>query len=101
MTENQNKESLKKFEENIRKFIESPNTLKYNGSYRYETTAYIYKEKDGNLVVIVNATDNSYITIVNSTQSQLDSIQDNNNFGLDTRPSMHLTLKLRGPKSQN
>lgn len=32
--------------------------------------AYIFNEKDGNRVVIVNVTDNSYITIVRATQSQ-------------------------------
>lgn len=101
ITENRNNESLKKFEVKSRAFIESPETEKINGSYRYETPAYIYKEKDGNLVAIVNATDNTPITIVNATQSQLDSIRDNKNFGLDTRPSMELTLRLRGPKSQN
>jgi hypothetical protein len=101
MKENRNKESLKKFEGNARGFIESPETEKINGSYRYETPAYFYKEKDGNLVTIVNATDNSFITVVNATESQLNSIGDNKNFGLDTRPSMELTLRLRGPKNQN
>lgn len=101
MKENRNKENLKKFEGKARGFIESPETEKINGSYRYETPAYFYKEKDGNLVAIVNATDNSFITVANATESQLDSIQDNKNFGLDTRPSMHLTLRLRGPKNQN
>jgi len=88
MKENRNKESLKKFKGKARSFIESPETEKINGSYRYETPAYFYKEKDGNLVAIVNATDNSFITVVNGTESQLKSIQENNNFGLDTRPSM-------------
>jgi len=101
MEENRNKESLKEFEGNVRDFIESPNTLKYNGSYRYETPAYLYKEKGGNLVAVINATDNSFITIVNATESQLASIRDDNNFGLDTRQSMQITLRLRGPKSQN
>ena len=58
----------------------------------------IYIKKDGNLVAIVNATDNSFITVVNATDSQLDSIEENHNFGLDTRPSMQLTLRLRGLK---
>ena len=103
ITENRNEESLKKFEVKARDFIESPKTERINGSYRYETPAYIYKKKDGNLVAIVNATDNTNtpITIFNATQSQLDSIRDNKNFGLDTRPSMELTLRLRGPKGQN
>ncbi len=52
-------------------------------------------------MVIVNATDNSFITVVNATESQLKSIQEDNNFGLDTRPSMQLTLRLREPKNHN
>lgn len=101
MKENRNKENLKEFEGKARSFIESPETEKINGSYRYETPAYFYKEKDGNLVAIVNATDNSFITVVNATESQLKSIQEDQNFGLDTRPSMQLTLRLRGPKNHN
>ena len=101
MKENRNKENLQKFEGKARRFIESPGTEKINGSYRYETPAYFYKEKDGNLVAIVNATDNSFITVVNATESQLKSIQEDHNFGLDTRPSMQLTLRLRGPKNNN
>ena len=49
-------------------------------------------------MAIVNATDNALITIVNATESQLDSIRDERNFGLDTRPTMQMLLKLRGPK---
>ena len=52
-------------------------------------------------MAIVNATDNSFITVVNATESQLKSIQEDKNFGLDTRPSMQLTLRLRGPKNHN
>ena len=85
--ENRNKANLKKFEGKTRKFIESPKTRKINGSYRYETPAYFYKENDNNLVAIVNA-----------TESQLRNIEQNNNFGLDTRPSGELILRLRGPK---
>ena len=99
--ENRNKENLKEFEGKACSFIESPETEEINGSYRYETPAYFYKEKDGNLVAIVNATDNSFITVVNATKSQLESIQEYHNFGLDTRPSMQLTLRLRGPKNHN
>jgi len=62
MTENRNKASLQKFQSKIENFIQSLNVKKYNGSYRYETPAYIYKEKGGNLITVVNATDNSYIT---------------------------------------
>jgi hypothetical protein len=95
------KSKQRKFEGKVQGFIESPETEKINGSYRYQTPAYFYKEKDGNLVAVVNATDNSFITVVNATRSQLDSIGDDNNFGLDTRQSMQLTLRLRGPKNQN
>ena len=31
---------------------------KINGSYRYKAPAYFYKKKDGDLVAIVNATNN-------------------------------------------
>ena len=101
MKENRNKKNLKEFEGKTRSFIESPETEKINGSYRYETPAFIYKEKNGNLVAVVNATDNSFITIVNATESQLESIEENQNFGLDTRPSMQLKLRLRGPRDNN
>ena len=69
-----------------------------NGSYRHETPAYFYKEKDGNLVAIVNATDNSFITVLNATESQLKSIQENNNFGLDT--CVHLCRLHEGSEGQ-
>ena len=52
-------------------------------------------------MVVVNATDNFFITIGNATESQLESIRDNQNFGLDTRPSMQLKLRLRGPINDN
>ena len=45
MKENRNKENLQKFEGKARKFIESPGTEKKNGSYRYETPAYLYKKR--------------------------------------------------------
>lgn len=32
------------------------------------------------------------------TENQLDNIKTYQNIGLDTRPSMQLTLRLRGPK---
>jgi hypothetical protein len=44
--ENRNKENLQKFEKNIRDYIESPETERINGSYRYETPAYHYKKPD-------------------------------------------------------
>ena len=96
-----NKENLKEFERKTRSFINSSDTERINGSYRYETPAYFYKQNDNNLVVVVNATDNSFITVVNATESQLESIKEDHNFGLDTRRSMQLTLWLRGPKNHN
>jgi len=51
--------------------------------------------------IVVNATDFEYITAINPTEGQMDDIQSNGNIGLDIRPSMQLTLKLRGPKGQN
>ena len=98
MEENRNNENLEKFKENILSFIESPNTEKINGSYRYQVPAYLYKDKESNRVAVVDATDNSLITLVNATQSQLDGIRENQNLGLDTRPNMRLILRLRGPK---
>ena len=90
MKENRNKENLKKFEEKIREFLELPETEKINGSDRYATPAYFYKEKDRNLVAIVNA-----------TNFQLENIEKDSNFGLDTRKNMQLILRLKGPKNQN
>lgn len=49
--------------------------------------------------VIVNATDGEYITSINPTSGQMEDLQSNGNIGLDTRPSMQLTLRLRGPKN--
>lgn len=46
---------------------------------------------------MVNTTDNSFITVINTTESQLENIEINQNFGLDTRPYME--LKLQEPKN--
>lgn len=51
--------------------------------------------------VIVNATDGEYITSINPTSGQMEDLQSNGNIGLDTRPSMQLTLRLRSPKNSN
>lgn len=98
MEGNQNKENVKEFDRKIRSFIESASkTRKINVSYRYKTPAYIYEESgNGNLVVIVNATDNSFISVVNATEGQLDNLATTKNFGLDTRITME--LKFRVPK---
>lgn len=49
--------------------------------------------------VIVNATDGEYITSINPTSGQMEDLQSN--IGLDTRPFMQLTLRLRGPRNSN
>jgi hypothetical protein len=54
MTENNNKKILLEFQRKIENFIQSSDVEKYNGSYRYEVPAYIYKYKNGTLVTIVN-----------------------------------------------
>lgn len=36
-------------------------------------------------MVVVNATENWYLTTINATEGQLDNIERNGNFGLDTR----------------
>ena len=96
--ENRNKENLQKFEKNIRDYIESPETKRINGSYRYETPAYHYKKPDEDLIVTVNATNNEYISARNATDFQLEKLEIDGNLGYDSRPSMSLTLRLRGPK---
>ena len=56
------------------------------------------KEVNGKpTLVVVDATDLDYITVINPTTSQLDNLIESGNFGLDTRPSLQLTLRLRGP----
>ena len=96
--ENRNKENLQKFEKNIRDYIESPETERINGSYRYETPAYHYKKPYEDLIVTVNATNNEYISARNATDFQLEKLEIDGNLGYDSRPSMSLTLRLRGPK---
>ena len=98
MQENRNKESLKKFEGKIQDYIQSPETERINGSYRYETPAYHYKKPDEDLIVTVNATNNEYISVRNATDFQLEKLEIDGNLGYDSRPSMSLTLRLRGPK---
>lgn len=51
--------------------------------------------------VIINATHKDYITSINPTSGQMENLELNENIGLDTRPSMQLTLRLRGPNSSN
>jgi len=96
--DNQNTETLKKFEKNVRDYIESPETERINGSYRYETPAYHYKKPNENLVVTVNATNNEYISVRNATNFQLEKLDRDGNVGYDSRPTLSMTLKLRGLK---
>lgn len=95
---NRNKENLQKFEKSVRDYIESPETERINGSYRYETPAYHYKKPDEDLIVTVNATNNAYISVRNATDFQLKNLEIDGNLGYDSRPSLSLTLRLRGPK---
>ena len=94
--ENRNKETLKKFEDTIRNYIESSETMKINGSYRQEIPAYRFKKPKENLIITVNATNSEFVSVRNATKFQLKQFEINNNLGFDTRPSME--LKLRGPK---
>jgi len=100
--ENRNKENLEIFKGDIKNLAQSADEV-YKGSYRYEDPAYIFlKEIDEKMTaVIVNATDGEYITSINPTSGQMEDLQSNGNIGLDTRPSMQLTLRLRGPKNNN
>jgi len=93
------KENLQIFEGKINDFIQSPESIRINGSYRYEVPAYHYIKPGEDLVVTVNVTDNGYISTRNATEFQLEQLaQSDHNLGIDTRPSMALTLRLRGPK---
>ena len=99
---NRNKENLEIFKGDIQNLAQSADEV-YKGSYRYKDPAYIFlKEVDEKITaVIVNATDGEYITSINPTKGQMDDLNSNGNIGLDTRPSMQLTLRLRGPKNNN
>jgi hypothetical protein len=102
ITGNRNKENLEIFKGDIQNLAQSADEV-YKGSYRYKDSAYIFlKEIDEKMTaVIVNPTDGEYITSINPTDGQMEDIESNGNIGLDTRPSMQLTLRLRGPKGQN
>jgi len=99
---NRNKENLEIFKGDIQNLAQSADEV-YKGSYRYEDPAYIFlKEIDEKMTaVIVNATYGEYITSINPTSGQIEDLESNGNIGLDTRPSMQLTLRLRGPKNSN
>ena len=100
--ESRNKENLGIFKGSIKNLAQSADEV-YKGSYRYKDPAYIFlKEIDEKMTaVIVNATDGEYITSINPTSNQMENLKSNGNIGLDTRPSMQLTLRLRGPKNSN
>ena len=102
IVENRNKENLEIFKNDITNSAQSADEV-YKGSYRYEDPAYIFlKEINEKMTaVIVNATDGEYITSINPTSGQMEDLESNRNIGLDTRPSMQLTLRLRGPKNSN
>ena len=102
MKGNRNKENLESFKGDIKNLAQQADEV-YKGSYRYHDSAYIFlKEINKKMVtVIVNATDGEYITLINPTSGQMEDLQSNGNIGLDTRPSMQLTLRLRGPKNNN
>ena len=102
IVENRNKENLEIFKGDITNLAQSADEV-YKGSYRYEDPAYIFlKEINEKMTtVIVNTTDGEYITSINPTSGQMEDLQSNGNIGLDTRPSMQLTLRLRGPKNSN
>jgi len=96
MQENRNKQSLQNLKKKIRDYVESAETERIYGSYRYETPAYHYKKPDEDLIVTVNATNNEYISVRNATDFQSEKLEIDGNLGYDSRPSM--SLKLRDPK---
>ena len=102
LVKNRNKENLGIFKDEIIKLAQSADEIN-KGSYRFQDPAYIFlKEINENVTtVIVNATDGEYITSINPTSRQIQDLESNRNIGLDTRPSMQLTLHLRGPKNSN
>lgn len=95
MQGNRNKQTKQEFVERTQSHIQSPETIRINGSYRYADPAYHYVQND--LVVTVNATNNQFISVRNATIQQLENLKIDGNLGLDTRPDM--ILRLRGPNS--
>ena len=102
IVENRNKENLEIFKGDIKHLAQSADQV-YKGSYRYKDPAYIFLKKidEKMTAVIVNATDGEYITSINPNSGQMEDLQSNGNIGLDTHPSMQLTLRFRGPKNSN
>ena len=102
MTENRNKQTVENFKSNIQNTAKSAHFV-YKGSFRYKDPAFIYlKEINGKVIaVIVHADSGEYISSFSPNNYQIDNLNSDSNIGLDTRPSMELTLKLRGPKNNN
>ena len=98
MTENRNKPNQQRFQDKVQNYIQSPETERIDGSYRYEIPAYHYRNPDEDLIITVNATNNEYISVRNATDFQLEKVEIDGNLGYDSRPSMSVTLRLRGPK---
>lgn len=100
ITQNRNKETLEIFKHDISNLAKSADQT-FKGSYRYKDPAYIFVKEINSktTAVIVNATDGEYITSINPTQAQLEDLRANGNIGLDTRPSMQMNLRFRGPNN--
>ena len=105
---NRNKESLRVFEEAIKKSVKNADMM-YNGCYRFQDPAYIFLTETivGNETVyttsVINATNLEHITIVNLNPKdwQFQNLTSTRNIGLDTRrpnPRAELPtmLRLRG-----
>lgn len=99
LLENKNKQNLENFKKNVYNDINLPEFELINGSYRYQTPAYLYYNKAQNVLHVVNATDDVNITSLKPTPFQQDQLRNNNNIGLDTQPVLRLTLRLRGPSN--
>ena len=85
ITENRNKQTVENFIQNLRDYIESIETERINGSYRYEIPTYHFKKPDEDLVVTVNATNNEFISVRNATDFQLEKLERDGNLGYDSR----------------
>ena len=96
--EPRNKESMAKFVGCLKDYAESPEAEVIYGSFRYEEPAYHYKHPGSDLVYTVDANNNTPISVRNATDFQLEKMEVDGNLGFDSRPSMSMTLRLRGPK---
>lgn len=98
-TDNRNKKTLEVFKSNVTALAQLADTV-YTGSFRYADPAYIFVKEinEKATAVVVNATDLEYITSVNPTEPQIDNLELNKNIGLDTRPPMPRTSRVKDPK---